>query len=121
MKINIKINNEVLNKIISFKIRELYNEYYNIFPLDYIYQKAIEFSVINCFVRVIKNLNKTGFFNYNLYFVIYSVCEAIIIKKFKELYLTKYLDYSKANFLKFAKEYYNKISSIEEKVSTIYI
>ncbi|MHA1752141.1 MAG: hypothetical protein ACTSYZ_07200, partial [Candidatus Helarchaeota archaeon] len=67
MKLDIKINNNMLNKIISYNIKEISKKLKLNFPSLWVYQIAIEVSIIGCFTRVIYNLKMKNSLNKEIF------------------------------------------------------
>ena len=124
MKLNIKIDNDILNRIISFRIKELIT----IIKIKrtntntaIIYQLAIETSIFDCFIKVIKKLKNENLLTLKIYNIVYIICESLLKKKFKNLYLNKEIYSSTGNFLKFAKKFYEKLTFDTKKNPLIYV
>jgi len=121
MKLDIKINNNMLNKIISYNIKEISKRLKLNFPSLWVYQIAIEVSIIGCFTRVIYNLKMKNSLNKEIFNIIYNICETLLIEKFKHLYLKRNINSSTAKFLRFAKICYDDLFNNDKNELLLYV
>jgi len=85
MKIDSFINNQVLNKIISDRIKFIgrISKLEQMKP-DHasIYQVAVETSIVECFVKVVKKLKTQEILSFDIYILVYKILDDVLTKKF---------------------------------------
>jgi len=121
MDLVIKVDDKILDRIISVNIRELFKLNYLNLPPQIIYQMGIEISILLCFLKIINDLKEKGILNEKLFFKTYFICETLLERKLKAVYLKGLIDLSEAKFLTFAKIIYEKELKNMKKSFNIYI
>lgn len=123
MKLDIKINEESINRQISYRIKKFIEKTnfkrYNP-KLLFIYQLSVEITIFNCFTKAVTKLKEEKIYNFETYRLIYLICERLLEKKFTDLYLNQSIYDAKAHLLLFAKKYYKKLERNNKDFSSLY-